>query len=298
MDAAGAESPTRSTFQFGFLVKFFSKKEHADAFRDGLLYSRKLKHFREDHDDPLRRDKYEGAILLEGGQLSMQVDNQWIPVETVGPLQINYHVLDQLNIFCMTILRSSFARGPSPALLGEIFDQIRDSLPTCMEMGRHAVMVYDPVRFFKQVRNALDRSGYKHSRNQVEYYDTYPPSALPNPFDHGIKWRHAFLKSRKYRKQREYRIAFNTGLPDDPFRLHVGSLRDISSYFKTSDLADPSKWNIRFVAPASAGDRPAIGERAVFDDDGSWAPEGYEFTVVAVEDDEFHICLTSIPETG
>ena len=151
MDAAGAESPTRSSFQFGFLVKFFSKKEHADAFRDGLLYSRKLKHFREDHDDPLRRDKHEGAILLEGGQLSMQVDNQWIPVETVGPLQINYHVLDQLNIFCMTILRSSFARGPSPALLGEIFDQIRDSLPTCIEMGRHAVMVYDPVRFFKQV---------------------------------------------------------------------------------------------------------------------------------------------------
>lgn len=116
MNAAGADNSTESTFQLGFLVKLFNRKEHADAFRDGLLYSRKLKHFREDHDDPLRGDKHEGAILLEGGQLSMQVDNQWIPVETVGPLQINYHTLDQLNIFCMTVFRSSFAPGPSPAL--------------------------------------------------------------------------------------------------------------------------------------------------------------------------------------
>ena len=38
-----ARAPTEPMSYIGILVKFFDQKEHADAFRDGLLYARRLK---------------------------------------------------------------------------------------------------------------------------------------------------------------------------------------------------------------------------------------------------------------
>ena len=131
-------------------------------------------------------------------------------------------------------------------LAEEILGQIDDSLPTCIDMGRHAVVIMDASELFERVWKAAEQHGYSLSGNPVEYYDTYPQDALPKDDPGiGIGWRHAFLKSRRYEKQREYRFAFDThSRGDEPLQLRVGSLRDISRYLKTRDLGDRRKWTI------------------------------------------------------
>ena len=87
----------------GILVKFCDQKEHADAFRNGLLYARRLKSFRGE-EDLQRGDKQEGTVLMDVEQMSVRAgdEGEWLPLKVVGPLRFHYPVVDNLNIFCMT----------------------------------------------------------------------------------------------------------------------------------------------------------------------------------------------------
>lgn len=240
---------TQPEVRLAFLVKFYKEKEHADSFlQDGLLYARRLKSFREE-EDPQRGDRDEGAVLQAASQVYvLQDDGRKLPIKAVAPLRSTYPILDDLNIFCMTHFTSSaFYRGPTRAHLDEVLSQVDDSLPECQKMGEHAVVIVDPARFRERIDDASRRCGYAVMDAAVTYYDTYPDDAVVQlvgpPLRSDVQWRHAYLKHRRYEKQREYRLAFQTHKSgDDPIRLKVGSLQDIGFYVTASKLADRSKW--------------------------------------------------------
>lgn len=249
------ESPNKSAaieqseLRLAFFVKFYKEKKHADnLLQDGLLYARRLKSFREE-DDPQRGDRDEGAVLQAASQVYvLKDDGRKLPIKAVGPLQSTYQILDDLNIFCMTHFTSSpFYRGPTRAHLDEVLTQVDDSLPECEKMGKHAIVIVDPVRFFERIDDASRRCGYAVMDGLVKYYDTYPEDAVVRPIGRplrsDVQWRHAYLKHRRYEKQREFRLAFQThSSGDDPLELKVGSLQDIGFYVAAHKLADRSKW--------------------------------------------------------
>ena len=224
------------------LVKFYQRKKNADAFRTGQLHTRRLKFFR-GLEDPHRGDDDEGRVLLEGGELSMKADDgEWVPIETAGPIRFNYSYLEDLNLFCMTAFQSESFDVPAHETVHQVMEQIGESLPTCREMGEHAVVIWYFKEFIRRVASAAERDGYQYWCELVKYYDSYPHPATLGPEKSVTP---AFLKSRKYELQREYRIVLNTRTSgQNPITLDIGDIRDISTYMKTPSLGD-LKWRIR-----------------------------------------------------
>ena len=187
-------STDKPTYRFGFFVKYFSEKEHADAFQDGLLYARRLKHFRQ-VEDPLRGDVDEGGILIDAATIEISAtgkDGDWLSLTPSAPIRFNYPILDNLNLFCMTLFLSSRDHGPTQRLLEEVLAQVNDSLPVCTAMGAHAVAVAHPEEFIDRVERAANGHGCGIEKGRVEYYDTYPSDAAFLVAGSNIKWRHAF----------------------------------------------------------------------------------------------------------
>lgn len=234
-------------------VKIFDKKEHADAFRDGEMLARRLKHFREIEEVSARRDEHEGTILLEDGTWSIEDDDgEFHPLNFIGPVRLNYPQLDSLNIFCMTCFASSLASEITRPLVDGLLDQIEESRSTCAAMGKHVVLISDRDRFFNRVNRALLSQGYRAHFDFVEYYDGYPLELTT--ISERPKWRHAFLKSRRFEKEREFRIAIR-GVPGEKsLKLNVGSLRDISGYFEIQDFFDHSRWQFIPDQPLASDD--------------------------------------------
>ena len=236
------------------LVKFFEKEEYACALHeDGLLYARRLKCFRREEEGPHRGDEHEGSISLPVDEYEFFLEGDdgtmhRLELGTAGEVRFfKSGIFDNLNIFCMSLFHASPRDHRSKrGILDEVVRQINDSLPVCGAMGKHAVVVLDQTEFLARVRNAARKHGYEDRRGPVEYYDTYPSDAALHFFTSGrIQWYHAFLKPRRYEKQREYRFAFNTNtVGDDPLELDVGRLDDITLVVDTHSLADRSHWQI------------------------------------------------------
>ena len=230
-----------SAFQLIFLVKFLKKKKHVDEFLDGLLYANRLKYFR-NIEDPLRGDKNEGGILLEDAELCVRENEEWLPFETAGPIRVNHSNLDDLNVFCMTAFRYFADRGPTQEMIEEVNGQIRDCLRAYAQLGKHAVLVRDFRQFVIQVGKAATNAGYQYWYRPVEYYDAYPHDVASRAWKPRV--RPAFLKSKAYKGQREFRIVLNTATHgEDPLRLDIGSIRDISHYIETTSLS-ALRWRI------------------------------------------------------
>ena len=231
------------------LVKFFEKKDHANALHeDGLLHARRLKSFRREEEGLQRRDRHEGAILLPTDEWSFSLDGHDLGLGPVGEAQIVLATLSNLNIFCMSLFHASPSDHLSKqGVLDEVVRQINDSLRVCSAMGNHAVVVTDQTEFLARVRKAARGNGYRERRGPVEYYDTYPAEVTLDVMAGGrIQWQYAFLKHRRYEKQREYRFAFDTGtIGDDPLELDVGRLGDITlPPMDIHQLANRSNWGI------------------------------------------------------
>ena len=249
-----AHTQRRSPKPLHILVKFFEKEEDAHAlYEDGLLYARRLKCFRREEEGPHRGDKREGSISLPTDEYEFRLegDDGIMHRLELGPAaEVRFFkasVFDNLNIFCMSLFHASPRDHRSQReILDEVVRQINDSLVVCGTMGQHAVVVKDQTEFLARVRKAARRLGYDDRRGPVEYYDTYPSDAALHFFTSGrIQWYHAFLKSRRYEKQREYRFAFNTNtVGDDPLKLNVGRLDDITMLVDIHSLADRSNWKV------------------------------------------------------
>ena len=225
--------------RFLMLVKFCSRKEHADKMLAGEFRASRLKKFRET-EDLIRRDDCEGTMLLEGETLTLRAGDgkPWTvpPADLAGPIERRSHLLDNLNVFCMTAFRSDLGPWPSWQLVDQVLQQVAESLPTCSKFGEHAVVITDAGEFLRRVTLASEHESWQVCSSHVSYYDAYPPNVA---FGDGRSFAPAFLKPRKYQLERELRVALNTGtLGDNPVTLDVGDIRDICWYIETRELGN------------------------------------------------------------
>lgn len=225
--------------RFLLLVKFFDRKQYADKMLAGKLRAGRLKKFRETA-DLVRRDEYEGTMLLEGVTLSVQSDDgEWLSVtedDLAGPIERRSPLIDNLNVFCMTAFRSSLGPWPSWDLVDQVKQHVVESLPTCSKMGEHAVVIRDADEFLRRVSEAAEREGWQHCPSLMEYYDSYPRDVA---YGDGRSFTPAFLKRREYEREREFRIALNTDTAgDDPVTLEIGDIHDIGWYTETQELGN------------------------------------------------------------
>ena len=206
---------------FGLLMKFCTERGHAEELLDGILRCNRVSWFR-DLGDPNRGDKHEGSRLMEDGELSIRDDEtgQWHPLDTVGPVRFNHPAVDNLALFCTSLVRSERHEYLCQEMVDEFMRQLEASLPTFVSMGAHAVVIRDMQELFRRVDAATKREGYTFRAKPVSYYDSYPLQLLLKPDD---SIEPAFHKHESYRLQREHRFAIKTDWEDtDAVRLDIG----------------------------------------------------------------------------
>ena len=219
------------------LVKCYRDKDHADKMLAGELHAGRLWKFRET-EDRARRDEFEGTMLWEDGILTLRAgEGESVtvsPNDLDGPIERRSHLVDNLNVFCMTVFRSDLGPWPSWHLVDQVTQQVAESLPTCRKFGEHAVVITDAKEFLRRVRRAAERKDWQVRSSRVQYYDAYP---LDVAFGDDRSFAPAFWKSRDYQSEREFRIAMNTRtMGDNPVTLHIGGIRDIAQYIRTREL--------------------------------------------------------------
>ena len=164
--------------RFLMLVKCYSSKEHADKMLAGQLYAGRLKKFRET-EDQARRDDFEGTMLWDDGTLTLRTGEgeslTVSPDDLAGPIERRSHLVDNLNVFCMTAFRSDLGPWPSWQLVDQVTQQVTESLPTCSKFGEHAVVITDAKGFLSRVTRAAERENWQVRSSRVRYYDSYPP---------------------------------------------------------------------------------------------------------------------------
>ena len=225
------------------LMKFCTERGHAEKLLDGILHCNRVSLFR-DLGDPNRGDKHEGSRLMENGELSVRDDetDQWYPLDTVGPVRFNHPAVDDLALFCTSLVRSERHERPCQQMVDEFMRQLEVSLPTFISMGEHAVVIRDMQAFFRRVDAATKRGRYTFRAKPVNYYDSYPLQLLLESDD---SIEPAFHKHEGYRLQREHRLAIETHREDaGVVRVDIGSIRDIAMYMKTDALLNQLQFRI------------------------------------------------------
>ena len=223
------------------LVKLYDQMKHVEDFLSGKLYCNRLTYFQE-LEEAGRGDPDEGGILFEGVEMEIQADGgEWHKIEGLtGPPRLNYPHINRLNLFCMTAFTVT-----APVTASELIDQMRsaiaESLPECLKMGGHAVLVRDADEFIRRVKAAASLAEFQCWRGAVQYYDRYP-------LDHYLWDRDSikpvYWKAKKFERQREYRVVLNTFTEDSrPVTLDIGSIRDIAHCVETASMVD-MEWRV------------------------------------------------------
>jgi len=196
------------------LVKLLPEK-YAEDFLNGSLYLNTCAYFSQrDQRDVVRSDPHDGA--LEAKQV-LEVSIQdpkgnWIPIGGVqNPIIFRNDELSKLNILCLYTLTDR----PEDA-----FDERN------LDFGNIAVFISDIPEFIRRVHQAAAASNWSVAQGPVEYVERKTHDGFMGPF----------RKFRDYSYQSEFRFVFTTG-KRAPFRLEVGSLRDIVYVTSSSKVA-------------------------------------------------------------
>jgi hypothetical protein len=100
----------------------------------------------------------------------------------------------------------------------------------CLDFGNYAVVV-KASDLIDRVKKAIGNLGHSGMMKLVDYYD--PDSFHGNFMEHEIP----FKKQQKHSYQNEFRIVVNNGTTgDDPLRIDVGDLSDISAKINAASL--------------------------------------------------------------
>ena len=225
-----------------FLVKVFEQEEHARDFVNGAIFANRLSHFKKLEGDEGRGDEYEGAIMpqREGLILTLKATNQdtgevnEITItedDLAAPVIMVPEWFEHINVYCMYAGHSGSFESVSDDNLLDLKKQVE--LPEeCTNLGDHAVVITNTKEFFRRVKAAADREGYRIYGRLVKYYD---PNAGTPPARSQIE--SIFTKRNQYAYQKEFRIVIDTlTLGIDPITLNIGSIDDIVLRLKTRDI--------------------------------------------------------------
>ena len=208
-----------------FLCKFFEEEKHALDFLNGRLYANKLLYFKslEERDQNKRGDQHESNIIWgQPGIIRIEINGHDLSNDLAGPVSVSSDYLNELNVLCMHAGYIKYVNGQSI----EDLSQIRERLlipPECKKFGRFAVMIKNGPEFFNRVESAALSNDYPIARGLVEYYN---PDIYTGSFP-GISG--AFRKQEKFKPEREYRIAFDSGnTGTNATVLDIGNIEDIT----------------------------------------------------------------------
>ena len=234
------------------LAKFVEKREHAEFFLSGKLYANRLSYFANLEEDEQRLDSDEGVVLSEYEKLVL-VPQSGPPVEVQLSRTLRGYVpAANLNVFCMT----SF--GEEAKTESEFLEELRITAPTCIELGKYAVVIPDATLFIQRIQEASRGAGFHCIARMVEYDDKLLfPSWVhaADPFDR------VFHKSKRFAPQREFRIAIDTMTDgEDHLELDVGNMADLGFIAETKDFfGKPLEMLTKFMGDDEAAERESNG---------------------------------------
>ena len=103
----------------------------------------------------------------------------------------------------------------------------------CIDLGEFAAVVWNVPQFVRRMRLAARRRRYGIAWRKVEYYD---PLTFHGQFG---ELDSVFWKQLRFAFQREFRFAINSNsVGDQPLILNIGSLKNIISLHRTSELVN------------------------------------------------------------
>ena len=226
-----------------FLIKFFQEEEHAKDFVRGKMFANRLSYFKEIEGNDGRGDENEGAIMSKNDSLTVELfttdaetgevtsKHTMYGTELAAPLVIRPRWFDHVNVFCMYTGHMCESQVISADNAQDIKNQLK--IPdACATLGKYAVVILNPITFFKRVEVAADQKGYKIGHRLVKYYDSEVGTP---PVRSDIET--IFTKSNEYEYQREYRIAIETGtIGRNPITLDIGKIDDIAGCINLCDI--------------------------------------------------------------
>ena len=216
-----------------FLVKFFDKPKHANAFVCGRVFARRLSAFKkdEDSDESGRIDRHEGTISwMQPGKCQIIINGMDISADLAGPAQVQRHWLNHINVFCVHAAHSGDLDLASLSNIEPLRQKL--TIPDkCLSLGNYAVVVKNVPEFINRMKTSARAKGYGIAQRLVKYYD-------PEIFHgHFRDVESVFWKQDQYRYQREFRFAINRGsLGEYPLVMDIGDIRDIALQFKSTEL--------------------------------------------------------------
>ena len=180
-----------------FFVKVFDRKEYAEDFIKGNLFSNRLSFFRkhEEEKSANRGDKHEGVVSWhQPDQIRLEINGRII-TDLAGPVmtQMNWH--DHLNVFCIYAAHSGEFDEVSEETIEAFKEQI--AIPEdCQKLGEYAVIVTNVTKFIERVKTAVSYNGYGLNAGLVEYYD---PASFNGSFS---EIESIFRKRDEYKHQK------------------------------------------------------------------------------------------------
>ena len=212
------------------LMKTCKEKEHARAFIQGTIFANPLSYFKQLEEGDIRRDTEEGIMtmpLTEGFKLEITSDALEAPLvlnreDLVEAPTLQPRWFDAINLFCMHII--DIQREGNTGII---------KIPSvATSFGRYAVVILDIGEFFRRVKKAVNRAGYRLSYRAVEYYDpkkgihTNPTTLEP-----------IFTKRNNFQEEQEFRIAIDRKLAvPTPLKLDIGPIHDIATLIELGNL--------------------------------------------------------------
>jgi hypothetical protein len=212
-----------------------------------------LKEFKEIEDGNNRGDRFEGTshcFQAKDIKMSFTVHKNdevlnIIDIEgsqLAGPTVFQPTILDGFNLFCMYAVviedfEKSYSTEDEKKLLKEkinrsIAEQIQID-PRCLNLGNHAVVVYDVERFIRAVESYAGTNNMETCHGLVEYFD---PEGFTGSFK-GVE--PIFRKRNTYGHQNEFRFAFNTNKKAQrPIKFNVGPLNDFAFIGPLADIIE------------------------------------------------------------
>ncbi len=205
------------------LIKFQSK-ENIDSIRQGKIYMKTLKWYREhenENGDTIVGDEYEALWFLRDAEIIFPDINEIVKVSN----EAIHTTFSNDFVFCM------FGIYPKK----DCFEYSEEQKAELASFGDTALLITNKNEFIKRMVIAAKREKMKLYAGFVSYYN--PGTDNANMILSLIDGMHniAFWKRNRYSLQQEYRFLLHSPNTDkDHFILEIGDISDISVVMKTS----------------------------------------------------------------
>lgn len=218
-----------------FLVKFFEKKKHAEAFIAGSVHAKKLSYFQEGKDQESfnRSDKHEGVFgWLQPGQGRLVINGMDMTEDLAGPIEMRRTWLGDRYVFCVYAGHSGDIDLND--LSAENIEALRRQLEIpedCHKLGKYAVIVKNVPEFIDRIQKRAELNQYRMFCGSVKYYN---PKTFHGQF---MDEQAIFRKHDDYKHHREYRFVIDS--PDRRVKsvtLDIEDIRDIAMECDTEDI--------------------------------------------------------------